>query len=117
MTDTLDACETLPNDVLTVIGQFIDVKTMEELIRFNKLNEKLERFKTRTSEEWINIAVNYPLHFDLRDVKNCPKVITVVSYKKPWFVSYCYLAAEEKYKSLYINLINRNLSRFNQKYQ
>ena len=57
---------TLPTDVLIYISQFINVKTMEYHIRLNKLFEKLKQFNTRTSQEWINIAVNYPLHFKLR---------------------------------------------------
>ena len=119
--DTLTAYERLPTDVLTLIGQFIDVKTMEERIRFSKLSEKLEQFKTRTSQEWIDVAVHFPAYFDMIHVKVCSKIIKFLDkntygkknhYKKPYFVNYCYLKAKEKYNSLYINFINRNLSRF-----
>jgi hypothetical protein len=124
--DSLTACETLPTDVLIVIGQFIDVKTMEEQFRFNKLTEKLEQFKTRTSQEWIDVAVQYPAHYDMLNVKVCKKLVKFLGkntygkenhYKKPYFVNYCSLMSKEKYNSLYINLINHNLSRFTRKYQ
>jgi hypothetical protein len=121
--DTLIACERLPTDVLTMIGQFIDVKTMEEQIRFIQLAEKFERFKSRTDQEWIDIAVQFPEHFDMFNVKVYPTIVEFVfktqeiRYKKPKFVNYCSLTAKDKYTSLYINLINRNLSRFNCKYQ
>ena len=124
--DTLTACEMLPMDVLITIGQFIDVKTMEERIRLHKLTKKLEQFKTRTNQEWIDVAVNFPEHFDMLNVKVCPTIVKFVGknmygkamqYKKSMFVNYCYLTAKEKYNSLYINLINCNLSRFRLKYQ
>jgi hypothetical protein len=119
----MDLCERLPTDVLIYIGEFINVKTMEYRIRLTKLSEKLKQFNTRTSQEWINIAVNFPLHFKLRHVKVCRKNIKVINnvairyYRKQDFVHYCYITAKEKYKMLYIHIINHNLVIVTPKYQ
>jgi hypothetical protein len=94
---------------------------MEDHIRFNKLNEKFERFKLRTSQEWIDIAVNFPRHFNMHSVKVCPKIIKIVSmnpyhkkkqYKKQDLIDWCYLMSKEKYKLLGAKLIQSHLSRF-----
>jgi hypothetical protein len=122
--DTLTACEMLPTDVITFIGQFIDVKTMEEQIRFNQLTEKFERFKSRTLKEWIDIVTHFPAHFGLIHVKVCSKIIKVIEQNSPTkhynnetFVNYCNVWANIEYHNLIQNLIDRNLSRFNPKYQ
>ena len=122
--DTLT--EWLPTDVLIVIGQFIDVKTMEERIRLNKLTTKFKQFKTRTNQEWTDMAVHFPGHFDMIHVKVCSKILKFVDkntygkenhYKKETFGDYCYLKANEKYDKLRRNIVYSNLSRFNPKYQ
>ena len=120
--DTLT--EWLPTDVLIVIGQFIDVKTMEERIRLNKLTTKFEQFKTRSNKKWIDVAIHFPSHFGMIHVKVCSKIIKVKNtygkenhYKKETFGDYCYLKANEKYDKLRRNIVYSNLSRFNPKYQ
>ena len=120
--DTLS--EMLPTDVITMIGQFIDVKTMEEKIRFNKLAEKFERFKLRTLKEWIDIVCHFPAHFDMIHVKVCSKIIKVIEQNSPTkhynnetFVNYCNVWANIEYHNLIRNLKDYNLSRFNPKYQ
>jgi len=95
-------------------------KQWEERISLHKLTKKLDQFNTRTNQEWI------PEHFDILNVKVCPKIVKfykrniygkTTQYKKSMFVTYCYIAAREKYNSLSKNLINCNLSRVRLKYQ
>ena len=122
--DTLTECEWLPTDVLIVIGQFIDVKTMEERIRLNKLTEKWKQINTRSNKKWTDVAIHFPSHFGMIHVKVCSKIIKVIKndfktkhFKNETFGHECYFLANGKYHKLRRNIVYSNLSRFNPKYQ
>jgi hypothetical protein len=113
--------EAIPGDILTLIGQFIDIKLMEDRLRFIKLTEKFETIKHRTVEEWIDVAVNYPEQFDILSIKVYPKKIKVVkrifcisrkiTYTKLSFAQRCLEDTESHFQDLRIKLYELNLSR------
>jgi hypothetical protein len=90
------------------------------------LAEKFVQIKTRTNQEWTDVAVHFPAHFDMIYVKVCKKIVKFVNkntygkenhHKNETFGDECYLKANEKYHKLRRNIVYYNLSRFNPKYQ
>jgi hypothetical protein len=77
----MENIKALPDDIISYMGRYFDVKITEDRRRIDRLNEKMTHLYRRTGEEWIPRFIANPSQGRFSNttiVKVCKKTIKVM---------------------------------------
>lgn len=79
--DIMENIKALPDDIISYMGRYFDVKITEDKRRITRLNEKMEDLYRRTVEDWVSRFITNPSQGRFSNttiVKVCKKTIKVM---------------------------------------
>jgi len=79
--DIMENIKALPDDIISYMGHYFDVKITEDRRRITRLNEKMEDLHRRSVEDWVSRFITNPSQGRFSNttiVKVCKKTIKVM---------------------------------------